>query len=124
VCAPAQAPEAKAAAAAAPLRIIIAGAPASGKGTQACYNFAPPTRRVPCIDSACVEPPSQQCELIVAKYGLAHISTGDLLRAEVAAGTDAGKKAQEYMDKGDLVPDDVRCTRCCGKKRTRGARTG
>ncbi|CAK9212846.1 unnamed protein product [Sphagnum troendelagicum] len=64
-----------------PLRIMISGAPASGKGTQ--------------------------CELIVAKYGLTHISAGDLLRAEVAAGTDAGNKAQEYMQEGKLVPNEI-----------------
>ena len=62
-------------------RIVIAGAPASGKGTQ--------------------------CEMIVKKFGLTHISAGDLLRAAVAAGTDAGKKAKEYMDRGDLVPNEV-----------------
>eukprot|EP00245_Coleochaete_scutata_P017902 TRINITY_DN9029_c0_g1_i1.p1 TRINITY_DN9029_c0_g1~~TRINITY_DN9029_c0_g1_i1.p1 ORF type:complete len:321 (+),score=70.73 TRINITY_DN9029_c0_g1_i1:158-1120(+) len=64
-----------------PLRVMISGAPASGKGTQ--------------------------CEQIVERYGLTHISAGDLLRAEVAAGTEYGKKAKAYMDAGDLVPDDV-----------------
>ncbi|CAI5982010.1 unnamed protein product [Closterium sp. NIES-64] len=64
-----------------PLRVIISGAPASGKGTQ--------------------------CELIVAKYGLTHISAGDLLRAEVAAGTEGGRQAKAHMDAGRLVPDDV-----------------
>jgi hypothetical protein len=49
-----------------------------------------------------------QCELIVQRFGLAHISAGDLLRAEVAAGTDAGKRAQSFMDRGDLVPDEAR----------------
>lgn len=43
----------------------------------------------------------------MAKYGLVHISTGDLLRAEVAAGTPAGLKAKAFMDRGDLVPDEV-----------------
>lgn len=42
-----------------------------------------------------------------AQYGLVHISVGDLLRAEVAAGTPAGKKAKSFMDNGDLVPNEV-----------------
>ena len=56
-----------------------------------------------------------QCELIVQQFGLAHISAGDLLRAEVAAGTQAGKRAKDFMDRGDLVPDEVRLrsTRAC-----------
>uniref|UniRef100_A0A061QXW6 adenylate kinase n=1 Tax=Tetraselmis sp. GSL018 TaxID=582737 RepID=A0A061QXW6_9CHLO len=62
-------------------RVIISGAPASGKGTQ--------------------------CEKIVEELGLAHISAGDLLRAEVKAGTEAGKKAEGYMKAGELVPDEV-----------------
>ncbi|KAL2929924.1 Adenylate kinase 5 chloroplastic [Bienertia sinuspersici] len=64
-----------------PLKVMISGAPASGKGTQ--------------------------CELIVQKFGLVHISTGDLLRAEVAAETDIGVKAKEYMNTGRLVPDEI-----------------
>jgi hypothetical protein len=48
----------------------------------------------------------------VAKYGLAHISAGDLLRAEVAAGTAAGLRAKEFMDRGDLVPDEARPFPC------------
>ncbi|MED6188841.1 hypothetical protein PIB30_089756 [Stylosanthes scabra] len=64
-----------------PLKIMISGAPASGKGTQ--------------------------CELIVQKFGLVHISTGDLLRAEVAAGTEIGNKAKEFMYSGRLVPDEI-----------------
>jgi hypothetical protein len=64
-----------------PKKIIIAGAPASGKGTQ--------------------------CEKITAKYGVVHLSTGDMLRAAVAAGTDVGMEAKQYMDAGKLVPDST-----------------
>ncbi|CAK7338514.1 unnamed protein product [Dovyalis caffra] len=64
-----------------PLKVMISGAPASGKGTQ--------------------------CELIVKKFGLVHISTGDLLRAEVSAGTEIGNKAKEFMNAGRLVPDEI-----------------
>lgn len=63
------------------LKVMISGAPASGKGTQ--------------------------CEIITKKYGLVHIAAGDLLRAEVAAGTDNGKRAKEFMEKGSLVPDEI-----------------
>ncbi|KAL7430271.1 hypothetical protein ACHAXH_002834 [Discostella pseudostelligera] len=64
-----------------PPKIIIAGAPASGKGTQ--------------------------CAIIQSKYGVIHLSTGDMLRAAVAAKTEVGVLAQEYMDAGKLVPDEV-----------------
>lgn len=63
------------------MKILIAGAPAAGKGTQ--------------------------CEMLVAKYGLVHVSTGDLLREEVKKRSEIGKRAQEYMDKGILVPDSL-----------------
>lgn len=41
------------------------------------------------------------------QYDLVHIAAGDLLRAEIAAGTDNGKRAKEYMEKGQLVPDEI-----------------
>ncbi|XP_072992122.1 adenylate kinase, chloroplastic-like isoform X2 [Typha latifolia] len=63
------------------LKVMISGAPASGKGTQ--------------------------CELIKEKYGLVHISAGDLLREEIAAGTENGRQAKEFMEKGMLVPNEI-----------------
>lgn len=60
--------------------IWILGGPGSGKGTQ--------------------------CAKIVEQFGFSHFSTGDLLRAEVAAGTDKGKELAEIMKRGDLVPND------------------
>ena len=63
------------------MRIVLLGAPGAGKGTQ--------------------------CKRIVAKYGLLHLSSGDILRQERAAGTKLGKKAQSYMDSGTLVPDQI-----------------
>lgn len=63
------------------LNIVLFGPPGSGKGTQA--------------------------EKLIEKYKLVHISTGDLLRSEVAAKTDLGNQAKAIMDKGDLVPDKI-----------------
>lgn len=61
------------------LNIVIFGAPGSGKGTQS--------------------------ERIVEKFGIDHISTGDVLRAEIAAGTELGKSAKALIDNGQLIPD-------------------
>ena len=48
-----------------------------------------------------------QSERIVAKYGINHISTGDVLRAQIKAGTELGKIAQGYIDQGQLLPDEL-----------------
>ena len=61
--------------------IIIFGAPGSGKGTYS--------------------------DEIVARYGMGHISTGDVLRAEIKNGTELGKIAQGYISNGQLIPDDL-----------------
>jgi adenylate kinase len=63
------------------LNIVIFGAPGSGKGTQS--------------------------EKLVAKYGLQHVSTGEILRDEIEANTELGKLADSYMSKGELVPDCI-----------------
>ena len=63
------------------LRTILLGPPGAGKGTQAVK--------------------------IVEKYGVPHISTGDIFRENIKKGTELGKRAQEYMNRGELVPDDL-----------------
>jgi adenylate kinase len=63
------------------LNLILLGPPGAGKGTQA--------------------------ERLRADFGLAHLSTGDMLRAQVSEGTELGKEAQRYMHAGELVPDEV-----------------
>ena len=62
-------------------RVVLLGPPGAGKGTQA--------------------------KQIVNKFGLVHLSTGDILRDEVAHETDLGKTAKEFMNRGDLVPDQL-----------------
>ncbi|XP_032904801.1 adenylate kinase isoenzyme 1 isoform X2 [Amblyraja radiata] len=61
--------------------IFVVGGPGSGKGTQ--------------------------CDQVVQKYGYTHLSTGDLLRAEVSSGSDKGKSVHAIMEKGELVPLDT-----------------
>ncbi len=63
------------------MKIIMLGAPGAGKGTQA--------------------------KKIAEKYGIPHISTGDIFRANIKGGTELGMKAKSFMDQGQLVPDDV-----------------
>ncbi len=62
-------------------RLVILGAPGSGKGSQ--------------------------CKWITRDYNVPHISTGDIFRKNISEGTELGKKAKEYMDKGALVPDEL-----------------
>ena len=63
------------------MKIIMLGAPGAGKGTQA--------------------------KMIAEKYGVPHVSTGDIFRANIKEGTELGKEAKQYMDQGLLVPDEL-----------------
>ncbi len=63
------------------MKVVLLGAPGAGKGTH--------------------------CRRVADRYGVAHLSSGDILRRERAEGTELGKKAQSYMDAGALVPDDL-----------------
>ena len=63
------------------MKLIMLGAPGAGKGTQA--------------------------KMIAKEYGIPHVSTGDIFRANIKEGTELGKEAKEYMDKGLLVPDEL-----------------
>ncbi len=63
------------------LNIVLFGPPGAGKGTQS--------------------------QTLIEKYALVHLSTGDILRAEISGGTDLGKYAKQIMDRGELVPDEV-----------------
>ena len=63
------------------MKIIMLGAPGAGKGTQA--------------------------QMIADQYHIPHISTGDIFRANIKNGTELGKKAKDFMDKGQLVPDEL-----------------
>lgn len=63
------------------LNIVLFGPPGAGKGTQA--------------------------EFLIKSYGLIHLSTGEILRSEIAAGTELGREAKKFMDKGELVPDHL-----------------
>ncbi|MCC8028443.1 MAG: adenylate kinase [Lachnospiraceae bacterium] len=65
------------------MKIIMLGAPGAGKGTQA--------------------------KMLADRYGIPHISTGDIFRANLKAGTELGQKARVYMDQGLLVPDELTC---------------
>lgn len=65
------------------MKLIMLGAPGAGKGTQA--------------------------KKIAEKYGIPHISTGDIFRANIKNGTELGNKAKSYMDQGLLVPDELTC---------------
>lgn len=90
-----------------PLRVIISGAPASGKGTQ-CETIVKEVRPpLLSVGATTLSSARQEDTATYLQFGLTHISAGDLLRAEVAAGTEAGKTAKAHMEKGELVPDQI-----------------
>jgi len=80
------------------MHLILLGAPGAGKGTQAAY--------------------------LQNEWGLMHISTGDILRGEVREGTELGKEAQGYMERGELVPDDLIIRMVEERLKKLGASTG
>ena len=80
------------------MRIVLLGPPGAGKGTQAA--------------------------LLAERFGAAHVSTGDLLRGAAAKGTDLGLKAKEYMDAGELVPDELVLGLLRERLEARDARSG
>ena len=80
------------------MNIIFLGPPGAGKGTQA--------------------------QIVCQRLGIPQVSTGDMLRAAIAAGTEMGRKAKEYMDQGQLVPDEVRHRHRQGPSGGRGLSEG
>ena len=93
-----------------PLKVMIAGAPAAGKGTQ-CEKIVQKAR-VLLWPSCCMTLLSQRAPVVTsaiipAQFGLVHVSAGDLLRAEVTAETEAGKRAETFMSQGYLVPNEL-----------------
>ena len=80
------------------MNILIFGPNGSGKGTQG--------------------------ELVKQKYNLAHIESGAIFREHIGGGTDLGKKAKEYIDRGDLVPDDITIPMVLETLKTKGRTAG
>ena len=80
------------------MKLVLLGAPGAGKGTQATK--------------------------IAEKYGVVHISTGDIIRKNLKEGTPVGLKAKAYIDKGQLVPDEVTCEIVAERLREADCRQG
>jgi adenylate kinase len=80
-----------------PMRLVLLGAPGSGKGTQG--------------------------EALADRFGVEHVSSGELVRRHIAEGTDIGREAASYADRGELVPDDL-VLRIVGEAVTRAAAAG